>query len=301
MTEELAKAQNYVRESQIEYVSWGTLDFKTGEKKIYHFKDGEISSFSPLYDLASLTKPLTVGYLKFLKPDWFGESENLLLSHAGGLPSWGMLTHEGWRAKLGAYDVKKSPQLYSDYSVLRLLLEIEKKQKAKLKSTLEKQLAPFFIHWSEISKMQECPPTGERQGRVIQGEVHDDNAFRLKDFCTHAGLFGKLEDLVDFILRWHQDFKLLDYMHENLKQAKESERFVWGWDRVQNSKTTLAGSLASPFTFGHLGFTGTSMWMDTEKYMGSFLLTNAVKQGWFSSDARNRLRKKLGNLSFSQA
>ena len=61
-------------------------------------------------------------------------------------------------------------------------------------------------------------------------------------------------------------------------------------------KKTLAGDGCSPHTFGHLGFTGTSIWVDCEKSLGVITLTNATKKFWFERDGLNNIRRSIGSF-----
>ena len=133
------------------------------------------------------------------------------------------------------------------------------------------------------------------RGRVLRGEVHDENAFALGGMAPHAGLFGTAPDLARFASM------LLDEGRgpgQRLVSRATLELFTeragvplatraLGWDTPANetgerSSTpgapgyTAAGSLLSPRSFGHTGFTGTSMWMDPERELYVILLTNRV-------------------------
>jgi CubicO group peptidase (beta-lactamase class C family) len=87
------------------------------------------------------------------------------------------------------------------------------------------------------------------RGRVLRGEVHDENAARLGGVSGHAGLFSDAEDLLTF-----GEWLLKDGPSEN----------------------SSAGTLFSPRSFGHTGFTGTSIWMDPTRHLVLVLLTNRV-------------------------
>jgi CubicO group peptidase (beta-lactamase class C family) len=57
---------------------------------------------------------------------------------------------------------------------------------------------------------------------------------------------------------------------------------------------TLAGLGCSENTFGHLGFTGTSFWIDLEKARGAVILTNATQSYWYERSGLTNLRKTIG-------
>ena len=133
------------------------------------------------------------------------------------------------------------------------------------------------------------------RGRVVRGEVHDENAFALGGVAPHAGLFATARDLA------HLAQMLLDggsYGGRRIVSRATVELFTeragvpvssraLGWD-TPTDETGLrssvpgqpgysaAGSLFSARSFGHTGFTGTSMWMDPERALYAILLTNPV-------------------------
>ncbi len=61
-----------------------------------------------------------------------------------------------------------------------------------------------------------------------------------------------------------------------------------------NPDDTLAGRGCGEFTFGHLGFTGTSIWIDPEKMKGHVILSNATKFHWFDKTNLNDMRRVIG-------
>jgi CubicO group peptidase (beta-lactamase class C family) len=71
-------------------------------------------------------------------------------------------------------------------------------------------------------------------------------------------------------------------------------RFVNGWDRAQDLENTLAGTGCSEHTFGHLGFTGTSIWIDPVKKLGHVILSNATKLYWYDKQDLNNFRRLIG-------
>ena len=59
--------------------------------------------------------------------------------------------------------------------------------------------------------------------------------------------------------------------------------------------------MCSDKTIGHLGFTGTSFWVDCEKGMGNIILSNATRDGWYQKNELNELRRALGNYTWGLA
>jgi CubicO group peptidase (beta-lactamase class C family) len=249
-----------------------------------------------LYDLASLTKPLTLASCFHQNPELYhNEKLLLLLNHRAGLPVGGRLSRDGWKDQILAYPIQEqSLDTYSDYSALRLQLEIE----AEFKKPLYEIVSLFWelglVHWRDIKNPFLCPITGRRHGNSIQGEVHDDNAFVLKEKLSHAGLFSNIDALAQTILNLFEQTQCQDHLGKAFAELEDSRRFVLGWDRVENPEKSLAGEGASLQTFGHLGFTGTSFWCDLQKQKGWVLLANATQSFWFERSGLRELRRELG-------
>ena len=116
------------------------------------------------------------------------------------------------------------------------------------------------------------------RGGLIRGIVHDDNAWALSGLRTsgHAGLFGSLSALLRF------GANVLDAQHTALIapliQKRAGGSLLMGFDG-KSEEASSAGNSASSRTFGHLGFTGTSLWCDPERQRVSVLLTNRVFSG----------------------
>jgi len=133
------------------------------------------------------------------------------------------------------------------------------------------------------------------RGRVLRGEVHDENAYAMGGIAPHAGLFGTAPDLARFAQM------LLNggvFEHHRVVSRETVERFTRlagvpastraiGWDTAADETGirssvpgtpgySSAGSLFSARSFGHTGFTGTSVWMDPERRLFVVLLTNRV-------------------------
>lgn len=120
--------------------------------------------------------------------------------------------------------------------------------------------------------------------RLIQGEVHDETAWILGGVSGHAGLFSTVEDLGKFA------YMLVNEGYANgsrfLKaetirtftrpQNAEMHTRALGWDTRSPDGNTSAGQYFGPNSFGHTGFTGTSLWVDPDQDLFVILLTNRV-------------------------
>jgi CubicO group peptidase (beta-lactamase class C family) len=119
--------------------------------------------------------------------------------------------------------------------------------------------------------------------RLVRGEVHDENAFALGGVSGHAGLFSTATDLSVFMqmIMNGGTYGMKRYVRPETvrlfttKQDAHSTRAL-GWDTKTMNGYSSAGTLFGPGTFGHTGFTGTSVWADPERKIFVILLTNRV-------------------------
>ncbi|MBL6988480.1 MAG: serine hydrolase [Bacteriovoracaceae bacterium] len=287
-------ASKLMNKQHFDCLAVASIDFKKNTYQSYATHD------ALFFDLASLTKPLTIGAISFLHPKLFDESMLLLLNHRAGLPPWGRLSRDSWQKQINSYEIKASKSCcYSDFSALRLMLELEKKSKKKLVEMCSSYWDELY-YWQDLPPNARCAPSGFRNHKVICGEVHDDNAFVIKENCSHAGLFATIDGLSKSLINLNKSHQLLAYMQTQFKKAGPNHpRFISGWDTVLDQSKTLAGKGVSPNTFGHLGFTGTSIWIDIEKNLGTIILTNATKNYWYDRDGLNLLRRELGSFVFN--
>jgi len=130
-----------------------------------------------------------------------------------------------------------------------------------------------------IASTERCP----WRKRVLCGAVHDDNAYAMGGVAGHAGLFGSARDIDTFLVRLRachrgeDSFLPAAIVREFWRRDETVADSTWalGWD-TPSPQGSSAGKRFSPQTVGHLGFTGTSMWMDLERDNHVVLLTNRV-------------------------
>lgn len=125
----------------------------------------------------------------------------------------------------------------------------------------------------------ECCPW---RHRVIEGAVHDDNAYAVGGIAGHAGLFGTAYGvfrLLSFLLSVYQGGDGRGIVDPHTVKTFWTEEpgtgRALGFDMVSPSGSS-SGDFFSPGSVGHLGFTGTSFWLDIERAMMIVLLTNRV-------------------------
>jgi CubicO group peptidase (beta-lactamase class C family) len=132
-----------------------------------------------------------------------------------------------------------------------------------------------------VAATENCP----WRERVLWGEVHDPNAWAMGGVAGHAGLFSSADDVMRFaqvILDvWHARSDALP--RELLRSFAERQElppgsdWALGWD-TPTLASSSAGHHFSPRSIGHLGFTGTSLWIDLEREAIVAMLTNRVHQ-----------------------
>lgn len=298
---DLEKLKEYsielLRQQHFDSLAVGVIDFKSHSFETFEISAQEIVSPKPYlyFDLASVTKPLVNSTIYLKSPELFTDEMKLLLNHRAGLISGGLLSKENWKEQILSYNIKDSETLYSDYSSLRCMLEIEKKSGKKIREICE----PFYDkeckYWFDLPENSFSPEYGVRNKKIISGEVHDNNCFNLHEFVSHAGLFATINGLCQTLINLDQKLEMCKKVNEEFIQKRDSERFILGFDHVTDLENTLAGKGCSAKTFGHLGFVGTSFWIDLEKMRGSVILTNGVQSYWYDKAGLNHLRKCIGS------
>lgn len=164
---------------------------------------------------------------------------------------------------------KSGPPVYSDINFMLLGIAIERVTGRPL---IEQPLPASFTFRPDPAL---CAAT-ERcawRGRVIRGEVHDENAFALGGASGHAGLFGTVDGVLDFA-QSVLDGSALSQQSLAALRTRESETRTIGWEAKHNGWS--GGDRCSETTIGHTGFTGTGLWIDFKRGLAWTLLTNRV-------------------------
>lgn len=131
------------------------------------------------------------------------------------------------------------------------------------------------------------------RGRVLWGEVHDPNAWAMGGVAGHAGLFAPADDVMRFAAAlldaWHGRSESSsaagrvfppDWLQRFLTRQDGPEGAMWtlGWDTPTPGASSSGRHFTPGATVGHLGFTGTSLWIDLEREAVVVMLTNRVHQ-----------------------
>jgi CubicO group peptidase (beta-lactamase class C family) len=278
---------------------------------------GNRVSVTTLYDAASLTKvvstlPLvlklvsenvisledTVG--KFFSNAGWMHTPSLaevrlrdLLTHTSGLPAWKPLFAFVSERGTAIANVLQTPleqpgkYVYSDLGFM-LLGAVLERVTGKSQDVLAKELFTTLemhhtsygpIRANSIAATEDC---GWR-GRVLRGEVHDENAFLMKGVAGHAGLFATAEDLARYAQAWLKMDKRLgseEVLSEATKEHLEQNGVRRGLGWLLKGENSFASSSASLQGYGHTGFTGTSLWLEP---------ATSSRQAWFAVLLTNRV------------
>ncbi|MBW2031895.1 MAG: serine hydrolase [Deltaproteobacteria bacterium] len=257
-------------------------------------------------DLDRRLDDLTEGLLPEDKRDI---TPRLLLNHSGGFRDWepyfrDLVSHPpGERKQILRRRIMSGPLaykpgekcLYSDLGFMILEWIVEEMSGIEMGRFLEEniyrplRLQHTFLaseeHLKSIEKdnfaaTEKCP----WRKRVIQGEVHDENAYALGGYSGHAGLFSTAEEvyriaamLRDHYLGRREDYFSSETVEEFFRRQEMVAGCTWalGWD-TPSLEGSSSGRYFSEKSVGHLGYTGTSLWMDLEKDAIVILLTNRV-------------------------
>ena len=184
-------------------------------------------------------------------------------------------------------DWRAGPPVYSDINVILLGIAIERLTGQAL---ADQPLPPGF---SFQPSPEHCAATEfcHWRGRIMRGQVHDENAFALGGAAGHAGLFGTAAALLDFAAGL-LTATILSSASIALLRSRHSATRGLGWEVA--SPGWPGGDGCSAETIGHTGFTGTGLWIDFTAQRAWTLLTNRVHPSRHSDSGIADLRRAVG-------
>ncbi len=286
--------------------------------------DGPVTPDS-FFDLASLTKLATTAvvlglvrervitletpFREFI-PDFRGGRKDdvtlrHVLTHTAGLQWWlplwrdvTSLEEAVWRAAQESLAQDLGTFKYSDLGYIMLtqaLANVDGKPFADVVRTrvlepVEAQYAAYGPRPRDASVATERD--GEWRNKRLRGEVHDENAFAMGGVAGHAGLFGTAAD-VAAIARVYRDGAVIGNELADLARTEQAKG-----DNVRRGlglalrapKDAMVGRFMGTDTYGHTGFTGTSVWIDPATDLTVILMTNRVYYGRQNDDPMYRFR-----------
>ncbi len=268
-----------------------------------------------IYDLASLTKPMVVATAAMILydegtldldarvvdilPEFAGPNKarirvRHLLSHHAGLPAGRQLwltaksSAEAWQQVMAA--PSQLPPMhtmtYSDIGAAVMGKVIERVSGMPLdRFAAERIFGPLGMHDTfylpadslrpRIAPTETHPP----RGYALQGEVHDESAFTLGGVSGHAGLFGTARDVAIFAQMMvnrgtYNGVRLIADSTVRRFTAHVKDNRTLGWEVAAGERGS--GEFLTPGSYGHVGYTGTSIWIDPERELFVVLMTNRV-------------------------
>ncbi len=242
--------------------------------------DEKISNYIPdlrQYDLSAPERVLTL---------------RALLSHQTHLPAVEPLYTLGQDAEtLRAYILqrawKSGPSVYSDINFMLLGLVIER----VTDTLLSKQPVASGLSFTPPTEHSVATEFCAWRGRVMRGAVHDENAYALGGAAGHAGLFGTVEGVLDHAFLILSGTGLSAEMAKAMETPQSGTRAL-GWEI--NHAGWHGGEGHSARTIGHLGFTGTGLWIDLARGYAWTLLTNRVHPSRHTDTGIMALRRETG-------
>ncbi len=235
---------------------------------------------------------------EFNAPDKAAITVRMLLTHRGGLEAFAPLWKE-WHGRaeyltqINARPLANPPNtkvVYSDWDFILMGMIVERITGTTLDAfTAERVFGPlgmtstrFTPDTTDKALMQRITYTALDTLRgQLHGTVHDPNAWALGGVSGHAGLFSSARDLAVFV-----QMLMNGGTYAGVRIVKPTTVARWtssqdlgssralGWDTP--SSVSSAGRFFSPRSFGHTGYTGTSIWVDPERGLFVVLLTNRV-------------------------
>jgi CubicO group peptidase (beta-lactamase class C family) len=227
-----------------------------------------------------------------------------LLAHTSGLPAGADLwstTADGSLSRALAVPLRASPGQrveYSDIGFIVLWAAAEAAYGGPLYRLLDERVfGPLEMRSTTFLPgrwCDRCAPTEQRKdGTEFRGTVHDPAARRLGGITGNAGLFSTVHDLSRFAAMMAMGGELdrvrvlrRETIDRFTRRQRGSGTRALGWDTPSAGGTGAAGLQISPSSFGHTGFTGTSLWVDPERGTWVVLLSNRT----FEPRAPNRIQ-----------
>ncbi|MGA9887687.1 MAG: serine hydrolase, partial [Candidatus Acidiferrales bacterium] len=253
--------------------------------------DAPVSRYLPEFLAAAKSDP---------NPTWRARiTVRMLMLHDSGLPA-----HRDFYKEAKGYDAVLAKVLaeplvhepgtqveYSDLGFIMLGEIIQRLTGETLEEFAKSHIfAPLGMNESlynpPVSLRPRIAPTefdADFRKRLLRGEVHDENAWAMGGISGNAGLFSTAGDVAAFaqmmlnggIYAHHRLIARATIQQFTQRQAVGDSARTLGWD-VPTPPNSSAGHYFSSASFGHTGFTGTSLWIDPERHLFVVLLTNRV-------------------------
>ncbi|HET9180848.1 MAG TPA: serine hydrolase [Candidatus Angelobacter sp.] len=217
----------------------------------------------------------------------------MLLTHSSGLPAYVKLfetarNREELLQQAAACALAHEPGTHAEYSDIGFILlgeALERITGEPLDEFCRREIfLPLRLQTMLFNPAPELlariPPSEDDhtfRRQLIRGVVNDENAWVLRGVSGHAGLFSTALDVAVFaecMLRGGAPLLDLHTVEVFTRREADPPGTCWalGWDTP--SPPSQSGRYFSPGSYGHLGFTGTSLWIDPQRHLSVTLLTN---------------------------
>jgi CubicO group peptidase (beta-lactamase class C family) len=279
-------------------------------------------------NLLDLDEPISSLIEPFPWRDKADITPRLLLNHSSGLPDWKPYYLELIKLPIkerkpavrrlimeeSLHEASQTVSLYSDlgFIVLEWIIEIMTGNNLSsfLSTNFYQPLGLKNLHLDTVTRepmnekglyaaTEHCPWRKE----IMQGHVHDENAYALGGYSGHAGLFGTAHDiftLTTTLVNIYHGYNLGLLKSKTVRTFLSRQEMVpgstWalGWD-MPSKNNSSSGNYFSPNSIGHTGFTGTSIWIDLKKNITVIFLTNRIHPSR-SNEKIKEFRPELHNL-----
>lgn len=301
---------------------WGHVVLEEGLGRTGH-GEGPVDPDRTVYDLASLSKVVgtTTAVMLLVEdgrmslddpvqaylPEFAGSGKERvtirhLLTHTSGLPAWAQLsaaTPQDGLLRLMRVPLEHAPGMhveYSDVGFVVLFAAAERAAGEPLYRLLDRRVFGPLEMASTSYAMGEgclrCAGTSRSRGLAYRGRVHDPISRELGGIAGNAGLFSTAHDMARFAAMIANGGELdgVRVLRQSTirtfsqRQPGSGTRAL-GWDTPDARGRGAAGSRVSDRSFGHTGFTGTSIWIDPERGTWVVLLANRTYE-----DGPNRMQ-----------
>ncbi len=215
------------------------------------------------------------------------------LAHNSFLPAVEPIyTYDGDPQRLRAFvlqrEWRQGPPVYSDINYILLGIAIERLTGASL------------ADWPLGQGLSFGPPPGPAvateactwRGRMLKGEVHDENAWALGGAPGHAGLFGTVAGVLGYAAGLLDGSGASPFLLDAIRTRVHANR-TCGWEL--RNPGWQGGDGCSDGTIGHTGFTGTGLWLDFDRGLAWTLLTNRVHPTRHRTSGIVELRQATGD------
>ena len=182
---------------------------------------------------------------------------------------------------------KAGPPVYSDINFLFLGIALERVLGVGILDMPVPDGLTFHPDPAYCAATERC----SWRGRVMVGEVHDENAYAFQG-AGHAGLFGTVDGVLDFVQR------LLGTDAARLPRTQIAGHRAHGWELAHTGWS--GGDLCPSGTIGHNGFTGTGLWIDAGRSFAWTLLTNRIHPSRHLNSGIVGIRAETGDIVMDQ-